>query len=453
MDIFVFFPTTALGCYLIILLSILSVRATALKKIFVSVLSVYIMWTLGSVFMRLGMWPSLEFWFHVSLSGIFLIPVGTLIFMEQYMYGTIRKTSKILFFIDIAAYLINLVTGGWMVPAPKAVHTAKGIQFVYEDIGLQAVIPYIGYVIVIAYFIFVLRQGVKDGVLRKIEFHIVIWGKILLLLGNLLINIPLFSGIPIDMAMGIPDAFTIMLMVGMSPKIRINREVSRKSNKAYRLVISVALTLMFMIPCSNFVGSFLGDWGKENQVYLVALSVLIFYIITNKIVDLLMEALFIKEGEFQVIRLNEFQNACLQALNKGQVYELIKRNAKQWLEAEWTELLEWDPVGNVYMAKSLLPDGQPLLLPNDRRLIEYIREQRYGLLLEDVAETDLDSRCAKYMGELKRRGIMFLQPFCMEGKLHAILLVSAGKKKYRMVERRALEMMEKISMEAMKNLK
>jgi len=170
MDIFAFFPTTALGCYLIILFSILSVRATALKRIFVSVLSVYIMWTLGSVCMRLGIWPSLEFWFHISLSGIYLIPVGTLFFMEMYMNGKVHRLSVVLLVIDVMAYLLNLVTGGWMVPAPRAVETAKGIRFIYENIGIQSVIPYVGYIVVIAYFIRVLRQGVKDGVLQKVEF-------------------------------------------------------------------------------------------------------------------------------------------------------------------------------------------------------------------------------------------------------------------------------------------
>ena len=448
MDIFAFFPTTALGCYLIILFSILSVRATALKKIFMSVLSVYIMWTLGSVCMRLGVWPSLEFWFHVSLSGIYLIPVGTLFFMEMYMYGKVRKFSVVLLIIDIFAYVLNLVTGGWMVPAPKLMETAKGVQFVYEDIGIQSVIPYVGYIIVIAYFIRVLAQGVKDGVLRKIEFLIVVLGKVLLLIGNILINIPVFSGIPIDMAMGIPDAFTIMLMVGLSPKIKMYREASRNSNKVFRLGISLALTLLFMLPCNNFIISFLGEWGQKNHAYLLALGVLVFYVITYWVVNKLMEALFIKDGELQMLRLNEFQKTCHQTLDINCIIELIKQTSKQWLEAEWTEFLEWNAMENAFISKGTLPDGERLVLPNDKQMIAYLKQQKQALLLDNY---EAEQAVQGYLQELKRQGVALVQPFCMEDELHAILVASKGKRNYRAIERHAMDMMSKISMEAIRN--
>lgn len=451
MDIFSFFPTTALGCYLIILFGILSVRATALKKVFMSVLMVYIMWTLGSVCMRLGVGPSLEFWFHVSLSGIYLIPVGTLFFMEMYMYGKVRRFSVVLLVVDIIAYLSNLLTGGWMVPAPKAVETAQGIRFVYEDIGIQSVIPYVGYVVVIVYFIMVLRQGVKDGVLRWTEFFIVVLGKVLLLVGNLLINLPVFSGIPIDMAMGIPDAFTIMLMVGLSPKIRMYREASRTSNKIYRIGISVALTLLFMLPCDNFIDSFFGEWGKQYHAYLLTLGVLVFFIVTYWVVNLLMEALFIKDGELQMLRLNEFQKACHQTLDTACIIELVKQTAKQWLDAEWVELQEWNEQDNTFVAKEILPDGQQLLLPNDTQFIDYIVKQKQGIFLTDFDITHAESVVEKHLQELKRRGVALLQPICPDDRLYAVLLVSKGDKKYRAIERHTVDMMVKISIEAFRN--
>lgn len=453
MDIYAFFPTTALGCYVIILLSILRVRFTALKKIFMSVLAVYIMWTLGSVCMRFGVGPSLEFWFHVSLSGIYLIPIGTLLFMEMYMYGKIRKASKILLIIDIVAYLLNLVTGGWMVPPPVAVATEKGIQFVYEDIGVQSAIPYVAYVVVAIYFTWVLWKGVKDGVLRKVEFFIVVLGIMLLLLGNMLILVPSFSGIPIDMAMGIPDACTIMLMIGLSPKIRMYREASRTSNRMFRLAISVAITLIFMIPCNLAINSFITEWNGQKKAFLLALLVLAFFIATYNIVNSLMEALFIKDGEYQILRLNEFQNACHKTLDVDYITALIKQTAKQWMEAEWAEFLEWNEAGSILTTKNVLPDGKLLQLPYDRDLMAFFEQNMNGCLLEDMNDLNISSSCAHYMKELRKRGVALLQPFFLEEELYSVLLISAGKRKYRSLERRALKMMQNISMEAIRNAK
>lgn len=453
MDIYAFFPTTALGCYLIILLSMLNVRFTALKKIFTSVLAVYIMWTLGSVCMRLGAGPSLEFWFHVSLSGIYLIPVGTLFFMEMYMYGKVRKASKLLLIVDIVAYLLNLVTGGWMVPPPVAVETAKGVQFVYEDIGVQSAIPYVAYVVVVVYFTWVLWKGVKDGVLRKVEFYIVELGIMLLLLGNLLILVPAFSGIPIDMAMGIPDAITIMLMIGLSPKIRMYREVSRTSNKVFRLASSVAITLVFMIPCNIAINSFLMDWSSQNKAFLLSLCVLTFFIIIYNIVNQLMESLVIKDGEYQILRLSEFQNACHKTLDVDYITALIKQTAKQWMEAEWTEFLEWNEAGSILTTKDALPDGNLLQLPYDEELMSFLKQNRQGFLLEDSDGLKQDSSCAKYMKELKKRGVALLMPFFLDEEVYSVLLISAGKRRYHSIERRALKMMQNISVEAIQNAK
>lgn len=451
MDIFAFFPTIALACYLVILFSVLGMRSSALKKAFVVMLFVHIMWTLGSVCMRWGIWPSLEMWFHVSLSGIYLIPVASLIFMEQYLYGKTGKSSIILLIVDLVAYLSNLLTDGWMVPAPNPVYTEKGVQFIYDDIGIQSAIPYIGYVAVYVYFILFLRKAVKNGLLQKREYYVVITGKTLLLLGNLFINIPALSGIPIDMAMGIPDAISIMLLVCMSSKFRTYREAFRSNNRMFRLVISVALTFVFLIPCQTFIDSIRLSWFTNRSEYLLAIAALLFYIITYRIITHLVESVFIKDGEFQMIRLDEFQKRCHQTLDKERIHDLIKNTAKDWLEAEWTELLLWNETANAFIAGSLLPDGQTLMLPNNPQLMEFIKKHKQGILLGEIIENGLNPKVVIYLRELKRRGVTLLQPFFSENELYAILIVAKGRRKYFGLERRSLEMMAKLSMDALHN--
>ena len=453
MDIFAFFPTIALACYLVILFSVLGMRSSALKRAFVAMLFVHIMWTLGSVCMRLGIWPSLKMWFHVSLSGIYLIPVVSLIFMEQYLYGKTGKTSIILFVVDLVAYLSNLLTDGWMVPAPNPVYTEKGVQFVYEDIGIQSAIPYIGYVGVFVYFIIFLRKAVKNGLLRKKEYYVIITGKTLLLLGNLFINIPALSGIPIDMAMGIPDAFSIMLLVCMSSKFRTYREAFGSNNRRFRLVISVALTFAFLVPCQTFIDSIQLPWIANRSEYLLAISALLFYIVTYKVITHLVESVFIKDGEFQMLRLDEFQKRCHQTLNKDLIHNLIKNTAKAWLEAEWTELLLWNETANAFASENLLPDGQTLVLPNNPQLVEFIKRNKQGILLGEIAENGLNPKVAIYVRELKRRGVAVLQPFFMENELYAVLIVAKGRRKYYGLERRSLEIMAKLSMDSLHNAK
>ena len=143
MDIYSFIPTTALGCYLIIVLALLHVKMTKLKKVFWGALFVYIAWTLGSVGMRLGFWPSYVVWYHVSLFGLFMIPSATLLYMEAYMYGKFGKSSIGIAVFSGIMFLINVVTGGWMLPEPTRTVSDVDIRFVYDSFGPQAVIPYL----------------------------------------------------------------------------------------------------------------------------------------------------------------------------------------------------------------------------------------------------------------------------------------------------------------------
>ena len=205
MDIFVFIPAVALGCYLILLSGILSVKNTKLKQLFISTISVYILWVLGSVCMRLDIWPSYQFWFHVSLFGVFLIPCVTVLFCERYING---KNSFGVYALQVVAtlwFLANLVTGGWFVAPPEQVVTEVGVKFVYH-IGIPSVLPYVTYCIIMIYLGVILIRGVRSEKIGRQEFVLIFTGKMVMLLGNILINIPPFTGFPIDMSTGILDA-------------------------------------------------------------------------------------------------------------------------------------------------------------------------------------------------------------------------------------------------------
>jgi len=451
MDIFAFFPTIALACYLVILLSVLGMRSSALKKSFIAMLTVHILWTLGSVCMRCGFWPSRDLWFYVSLAGIYLVPVGTLLFVEQYLYEKNSRISGIGLLVSVAAYLFNLLSDGIMIPVPNPVDTETGVRLVYGKFGVTALIPYAGYVLVTAYLVLLLCRGVKKRLLRRREYYVLVAESLLLLLGNLLIGIPGLSGIPINMVLAIPEAFCIMLLVGMSSKFRTNKEAFRNNNRIFRLSISVAMTLLFLWPCKNSIGSIRVEWVENFSPYLLALSTLVFYIITYKLITHLVEAVFIKDGEFQMLRLDEFQRRCHQTLDIERIHELIKNTAKNWLEAEWTELLRWDENGNFLAAENPLPDGQTLLLPNIPQLIGVIKQKKQGILLDELDGLLLNPKSVKYIKELKRRGVMLLLPIIKEEEIHAILIAGKGRKKYRGVERRALEMMATLSMDAVQN--
>ncbi len=448
MDNYLFVPMTALGCYLIILITLLYVKRTSLKKVFLGALSVYIMWTLGSVCMRLSVLPSLEFWFHVSLSGLYLIPSATLLFMEKYMYDKFSRESKIWCAISIVAYVLNVVTGGWMIPAPNKVVTDAGIRYVYEDIGVQSVIPYVSFVIISVHFVLALWRGVKRGALPKFGFYMVSCGELLLLLGNLLILVPAFSGFPVDMMMGIPDAFTIMIMVGMSPKINKNRERIRKTNAIFQLTLSLVITLFFMFSCISYYEN--TDYTSRELTLRFCLSTLIFFILTQFVISKLMQNLFIRDGEMRLLRMNEFQQKLQSTLDIRRIHNLICRTSRLWLEAEWAEFFIWDEAQDAY-ALRYLQGRKPIYIEKNNALLEYIKEKDGCIDIESILPLEYDARYAPLIRRLKAEHAALIQPFYRGDFLYGVLVIARGKRHYYAVDRRNIEVLADTSMDAIRN--
>ncbi len=453
MDIFLFVPTTALGCYLIIMLAMLHVKMTKLKKIFVGALCVYIAWTLGSVGMRFNLAPSYVFWYHASLLGLFLIPVATLIFMEAYMYGKTKKSSWFLLGVSAVVFVINVVTNGWFLPEPTRLVTEGRVTFEYDGFGVQAALPYVSYTAITVYFLIVLWKGVKEKVLDKREFFIVGSGKVLLLLGNLLILTPLFMGFPLDMAMGIPDSFGIMLMVVSSRKIRQNRETHQRNMAIFNYVLTALLSAVFAVPCVNFIQTFIPkDIERFTSAFLV-IAVLIFYMITHSTICKITESLFLKEGELQLARINEFRAQAGQTLDVKKLQELIRTTAKEWVEAEWTELLVWDEAMDVYSMTHDFTDGSKVRVPANNSFMMFLQKEKKGIELATLdAQRIDDEESLERIEEMKREGIALLQPFYDERGMYAVLVVSKGKNiRYHSQERHALEILAEISMDAVRN--
>ena len=60
--------------YAFMILTFLAAKKNKLVNSFLTVLLSLILWTGGSVFMRMELWPSYTVWYQVSLCGVLLLP-------------------------------------------------------------------------------------------------------------------------------------------------------------------------------------------------------------------------------------------------------------------------------------------------------------------------------------------------------------------------------------------
>ena len=73
-NIYIGIPMAALICYLFLLFCFLNVAEKSSLS-----------WTGGAVLMRLQISPGIQFWYHVSLMGLFTIPILIYDFLFHYL--------------------------------------------------------------------------------------------------------------------------------------------------------------------------------------------------------------------------------------------------------------------------------------------------------------------------------------------------------------------------------
>lgn len=444
MDVFVFVPAVALGCYLILLGGIFSVKRTDLKKAFLAALSVYILWVFGSVCMRLDIVPSIAFWFYVSLLGIFLIPCFTLFFFERYINGKNKTATYALQVFAIVLFIVNLFTNGWFISPPEQVVTESGVKFVYH-IGIQSVLPYAMYCAVMIYLGYILIRGVKQEKLGRLEFTLIFAGKMIMLIGNILINFAPFKGFPIDMATGIPDALAMCYVFGGNQLVRRYRGTSRGGFRLFVMGATFALMLCMEKPFENYLTEILDAKHEKNLTFIIVTSFLAIFVFAFFLMEWLAERLFMKDEEVQMERLNQFRERSHHTLETEQIQELICATAKNWIKLEWVGICTWIPRINEFVMGKPLSDGSVPTWKEKDSLISFMKKSEGCVAWDKVPE-----ECKEPFGSIRNAKNLVLLAIQDQEHLSAILFIKSVKK-LTTSDKRYLELLAEVSVDAIHN--
>ena len=142
MDSFVYIPITALCCYAFLLLAFMAAKKSKLINSFLLFLSAIILWTGGSLCMRMQLWPNLDFWYNVSVLGLTLMPFAFFIFVIEFI-GLKDRFFKLGYLLII--FLVNIINvlTDFFLNAPEVITGTDGkVSFVY-DIAWPVIILFV----------------------------------------------------------------------------------------------------------------------------------------------------------------------------------------------------------------------------------------------------------------------------------------------------------------------
>ncbi len=207
--IFGYISSFALLCYMFLLMIFINAERNKIVKSFQLILVAMILWTGGSLLMRLQFWPNYVFWYHVSLGGLMLVVYSYFNFIASFTEQKVKAFSVGYFVMLLACFLVN-IPNGVLLHWPVLVVENGLSKMVYNSMTYLVSILFIASGIVVGHMFFMLLKTFRNNGRLKKQSMPIILGILTLFAGNLALILPIFAGFPIDIVAGVINAGFLM---------------------------------------------------------------------------------------------------------------------------------------------------------------------------------------------------------------------------------------------------
>lgn len=428
---FIFIPVTALCCYAFLFLAFMAAKKTKLINSFLLVLSALVLWTSGSLFMRMQLWPSLKFWYDVSILGFILVPYVFFVFIVEFI-GLKDRFFKMFYLIIIGLVNIINVFSGIFLAAPQAVSSPDGdVIFVYS-ISWPVSILFVVCGSITLHMLYLLFRYSKTNELAKKQFMPIVLGILIVFVGHLALLIPLFKGFPTDILSGVCFAFFLFYALYQRRLFKLTLLFSRGSCYAIAAGLSLLLFSNFIGLLQSFINMNLSIF-KEHSVLIISVFFTIATFLIYQGMKQFIDRVFTKEEIYQNENLKEFSLSVSKSLNVNEILEQLVDVIHKTIAVKKIYICIGNEKNDAYiMAHSTSAlDKKSFFIRKDSPIVAWLSENEEILLMKDFKR----SVSYKSMWEDEKKQLADLKIECFvslkdAGDLVGIVLLS-DKDKHR----------------------
>ncbi|MGI5936436.1 MAG: HD domain-containing phosphohydrolase [Oscillospiraceae bacterium] len=300
---------TALCCYCLIFITFLAAKKTQEIRAFITMIGGFIIWTGGSILMRLQVYPGMEFWYYVSLLALFSL--AFLIYYFVYSFANVKGYFlKTVWAVGTLIILILTPTGIFLGP-PKPTIVNGGTVYLYE-MNWPIAIPLAFFLCIVFSILKIFLNLIKEKGSHTPGLRSIVLGCIVMAVGNMF-QISPGNVFPWDTLSGIVFALLITYSMYQKRMFRLRLIISRSLLLLVSAVICVLLSSYFVTPLINTVADLL-NVGDAVAVTIVMLlysgAMAIVLIMLKKLLD----RIFNRE-EQQGRLLNDFSKSVSKSLS------------------------------------------------------------------------------------------------------------------------------------------
>ncbi|GAB6106479.1 HD domain-containing phosphohydrolase [Fusibacter bizertensis] len=296
-SIFGYISSIALLCYLFMLMIFINAEKNKIINAFLLILSAMILWTGGSLLMRLQFWPNYVFWYHVSLGGLMLIIFSYFRFIVSFTGKKASFASIVYFVLLMMCFLIN-IPNGLLLKWPNLVEIDGKTRMVYDKMTNFVAILFLVAAIVIIHMLYYLFSYLKKNKKLKKQAMPIVFGIFTLFAGNLALVLPIFSGFPIDIVAGVINAGFLMFALIRRHLFKLKLMATESVGYLFCVVLGFPVFYSLLPYLDEYVVARLSEQqGYELPVYLLSFVVVVsmLFYFWKKVIS----SIFVREEESQ----------------------------------------------------------------------------------------------------------------------------------------------------------
>lgn len=377
-------PIIALICYIFLLVTFIVAKKDAAIKSFMSLLLTMIMWTGGSFLMRLNYFPSLDFWYYVSLAGILFFLPALFSFVKNYLNTTHSYYMHLWFTIIIIVWVINCFYPIFL-HAPSFVHTDVINGYVYDFSWPVIVLLLIELGALSEFIRMLFHESRTNHKIIKLLSPILI-GLAIMALGNICLFLPLFKGFPIDVFSGIPMAICLFYALYKRHLFQLNLLVSRSNCYIIASFITIFIFYKY-IPLYEELLRSLYLFSDVQLTLVISFTVMLFTVSIYIILHTMFDTVFGKTEMIQAETLRVFSTKVSQLMNVQEILKELALLLKKGLNVERVYFFLKNNHNDFELEKPGTAQKH-YVIPYDEQLLSLLEEYEGCFLIKDYKLTN-----------------------------------------------------------------
>lgn len=417
----------SLSCYLFLFLTFLAAKKT--KKVlrtFMVLLIVMILWNGGSFGMRMQLWPAVNFWHHVSLLGMVLLPVGYHHFVLDFLEEKNDNGRKFWLIFYVLMFVINYFTG-FFVPLPEVVVQNGTTLFLYHY-SWPIYLLFLFVIFTVVQLAFIIRRHCAGNRIAFQQLIPIICGIAIMLLGHILSTLTMFAGLPLDMVSGVINALFLFYALYKKRLFRMTMLLSKSNYCIIAMILGITIFSNFALSFQHFLLQTIGMEYTQAMV-LIALALLVMIAILYVIINVSFDAIFVRTEQQQSEMIARFGEEITHMMSVDDILQGLSDTIQEATNVNRIFVFIRGLDGQYRIEHTTNPlDEKNFYIRSDHPLVSYFKTHSSCVLFQEFSRSTIyRSMWEKEKTLLKNLNIECVSPLICEDELIGLVLL-AGKK-------------------------